>query len=243
MSLDARVRMLNRWFFGRPDWDIMAHALNAMGRVAVVSSFGADSAVLLHMAARIDPRAPVLLVDTGRLFPETLAYRDMLADRLGLAGLEVVRPDPERIRAVDPGDTLYHEDPDACCALRKTEPLQAALAEFDGWVTGRKRYQTAERATLDPFEVERPPDAPPRIKVNPLAHWTADDVAHYIAAYDLPQHPLVAEGYPSIGCWPCTTPVDPGEDPRAGRWPGAEKTECGIHITGGEVRRGPAGDA
>ena len=238
MSLDARVRRLNARFRGRPAAAVMEHALTAMGRVAVVSSFGADSAVLLHMAARVDPRAPVLLVDTGRLFPETLDYRDALVARLGLEALEIVRPDPERLRAVDPDDRLYHAHPDACCALRKTEPLQAALSHFDGWITGRKRYQSATRAGLELFEVERPPEAPARIKVNPLAPWTADDVAHYIAAHALPQHPLVARGYPSIGCHPCTAPVGPGEDPRAGRWKGQAKEECGIHVVDGKVVRG-----
>ncbi len=195
------------------------------GRVALVSSFGADSAVLLHLVAEADPAMPVLFLDTGKLFTETLAYSNRLARRLGLRDLRVLRPDPAELASADPSGGLWSADPDGCCALRKTAPLERALAGFDAWISGRKRHQAATRAALPTFES----DEAGRLKVNPLAAWDAEALEAYRAAHDLPAHPLVAEGYPSIGCHPCTSRVLPGEDPRAGRWRGRGKTECGIH--------------
>lgn len=193
--------------------------------LALVSSFGADSAVLLHMVATVDPNIPVLLVDTGKLFPATLAYRDTLVDRLGLRNVRSIHPDPARLSAVDPAGALFLSDTDACCGVRKVEPLARALDGVSAWITGRKRHQAATRAGLKLFEADGP-----RIKVNPLAAWTSADVEAWRLAHDLPAHPLVAEGYRSIGCLPCTSPVAAGEDERAGRWRGQGKTECGIHL-------------
>jgi len=195
------------------------------GRIALVSSFGADSAVLLHLVAQADPAAPVLFLDTGKLFTETLAYSNRLARRLGLHDLRVLRPDPAELAAADPFGALWSADPDRCCALRKATPLERALAGFDVWISGRKRHQAATRTALPLFER----DEAGRVKANPLAAWSAEALEAYRAAHDLPAHPLVAEGYPSIGCHPCTSRVLPGEDPRAGRWRGRGKTECGIH--------------
>jgi phosphoadenosine phosphosulfate reductase len=196
------------------------------GDIALVSSFGAESAVLLHMVATIDPATPVLFVDTGRLFPETLRYRDELANELGLRNVATFGPSAADAARLDADETLFEHDADACCAFRKVEPLERALAGYRAWISGRKRFHGAERASLAKVEF-----ADWRIKINPLAEWTAHDIAAYMERHDLPAHPLVAEGYASIGCAPCTSPVAPGEDPRAGRWRGQDKTECGIHWT------------
>lgn len=194
------------------------------GRIAVVSSFGADSAVLLHMAASIDRHLPVIFGDSLRHFPETLAYRDLLVERLGLTDVRVAAPTPAEIAARDPWLALAEQDPDACCAVRKVAPMERALDPFDAWISGRKRFQAATRAHLPVFEADGA-----RIKVNPLAAWDAGRIAAYSAAHGLPAHPLVAAGYASIGCAPCTSPVAAGEDARAGRWRGLAKTECGLH--------------
>jgi phosphoadenosine phosphosulfate reductase len=194
------------------------------GRIALVSSFGAESAVLLHLLAEVDRSVPVVFLDTGKLFPETLAYRTELTERLGLTDVRTISPDPARLAAKDPHRALWMTNPDLCCQIRKTEPLRRALAGFDAWITGRKRFQNNLRAQLPVFE----PDGH-RIKVNPLATWTTADLAAYAERHDLPEHPLVGRGYPSIGCVPCTTSVAPGEDTRSGRWRGLDKIECGIH--------------
>lgn len=201
------------------------------GQVALVSSFGADSAVLLHMVASADKATPVVFVDTGHLFPETLAYRDELVDLLGLTNVQAAAPTFDDLAAYDPETFLWSSDPDQCCEVRKVLPLGRAIEGFDAWITGRKRFQSGTRASLPLFEAEGE-----RIKVNPLAGWTATDLLRYLDAHDLPRHRLVAKGYPSIGCIPCTSPVKPGEDARAGRWRGHGKTECGIHtgvVSGG----------
>ena len=203
----------------------------ALGRVALVSSFGAESAVLIHLVLSAAPGTEVLFLDTGRHFPETLAYRDRLTAHLGIARLTVLRPEDGALRREDPFGGLHAADPDACCDLRKFRPLQAALAGFDSWITGRKRAQSPSRAALAPVEADGA-----RVKLNPLAAWSAGEVASYLDRHALPRHPLVASGYPSIGCAPCTSPCAPGEDPRGGRWRGRAKTECGIHF-------GPSGRA
>ena len=195
------------------------------GRLALVSSFGAESAVLLHLLADVDRSIPVVFLDTGRLFAETLQYRTQLSERLGLTDVRTVSPEPERVSAKDPHRALWMTNPDLCCFIRKTEPLQRALKGFDAWITGRKRFQNALRAVLPMFEAEGE-----RIKINPLVNWSSAELQAYAARNDLPPHPLVAQGYPSIGCVPCTSRVLPGEDQRAGRWRGMDKVECGIHV-------------
>ncbi|KNG92384.1 phosphoadenylyl-sulfate reductase [Pseudaestuariivita atlantica] len=203
------------------------------GRVAVVSAFGADSVVILHLVSRIDPTAPVLFVDTEMLFAETLAYQREVAGALGLSNVQVLRGDTAR----DADNTLHLRDPDACCALRKTAPLDAALQGFDAWITGRKRYQGGQRADVQTFT----PDPRGRgLTINPLATWAREEVQAYITRHDLPRHPLVAQGFRSIGCAPCTSRVAEGEDERAGRWRGQDKDECGIHIVDGKIVRGAA---
>ena len=195
-------------------------------RIAVVSSFGTEAAILLHMVAKVDPATPVVLLDTGKLFGETLAYRDRLIDQLGLTDVRSVQPDPARIAELDPAGALWKSDPDLCCQIRKVEPLGPALDSFDIWITGRKRYQGKRRAVLPVIESSNG-----RIKINPLASWSRDVIDDYFRDHDLPRHPLETDGYQSVGCMPCTDRARPGEDPRAGRWRGQDKDECGIHET------------
>ncbi len=194
------------------------------GKIALVSSFGADSVVLLHMIAEIDKATPVVFVDTGQHFPETLEYRDRLVAQLGLTNIVDAAPDAATLAQEDPEKFLFASDPDRCCEIRKVAPLAATLEAYDAWITGRKGFQTADRGRLPLFEAEGA-----RVKVNPLVGWSAGDLLDYIKQHDLPPHPLVAKGFPSIGCLPCTSRVSPGEDPRSGRWRGKAKQECGIH--------------
>ena len=193
-------------------------------RIAVVSSFGADSGVLLHMVAEIDPKTPVLFVDTGRHFSETLEHRDRLVRHLGLSDVRNIGPSAEEAARLDPDTSRATWDPDGCCAFRKVAPLQRALQGFEAWITGRKRFQSATRRALGVFEVDGV-----HAKINPLARWGQAEIDAYAGRHHLPAHPLAARGFPSIGCAPCTSFVRPDEDARTGRWRGFEKTECGIH--------------
>ncbi len=192
--------------------------------LALVSSFGAESAVLLHLVAQIDKSIPLIFVNTQKMFGETLAYRDALAEHLGFTDLRDYRPDPYLLAQKDATQLRWSYDPDGCCDLRKVEPLRRALGGFDAWISGRKGYQAKTRVALPRFEEDEG-----RLKINPLADWNKARIDAYFAEHRLPRHPLEAEGYLSIGCAPCTTKVQPGEDPRAGRWRGWDKVECGIH--------------
>jgi phosphoadenosine phosphosulfate reductase len=192
--------------------------------LALVSSFGAESAVLLHLAAQVNPAIPVLFLDTGMLFGQTLDYRQQLAAQLGLTDVRDLRPRFEDLATGDPSADLWKTDTDACCHIRKVIPLDAALSGFSAWLTGRKRFHGGDRLRLPVVE-----ESDGKLKFNPLANWNKADLDAYIAEHDLPEHPLVAFGYPSIGCWPCTSPVEEGADIRSGRWAGSQKTECGIH--------------
>ena len=192
--------------------------------VALVSSFGAESAVLLHMVAQIDNTIPLIFVNTQKIFGETLAYRDDLAERLGFVDMRVYRPDPYLLAQNDATGLRWSYDPDGCCDLRKVEPLRRALTGFDTWISGRKGFQAGTRTALPRFEADEG-----RLKINPLADWDKTRLDAYFDTHKLPRHPLEANGYPSIGCAPCTSKVKPGEDPRAGRWRGWDKVECGIH--------------
>jgi phosphoadenosine phosphosulfate reductase len=194
------------------------------GRIALTSSFGAESAVLLHLVSRVAPHMPVLFLDTGKLFPETIAYRETLVQRLGLTAVRVVGPKPSKLEEDDPSGYLWSVDPDRCCEIRKVEPLAQVLTEFSAWITGRKRFQGGSRSDLATFERDGN-----HVKVNPLTNWSEVDIENYLVEHNLPRHPLVARGYRSIGCTHCTTPTRPGEDARAGRWRNKGKAECGIH--------------
>lgn len=225
---------LNRMFRGS-DTDEWLRAViegNLAGDLAMVSSFGAESAVLLHLVSQIDPTVPVLFLETGKHFPETLAYRDLLAERLGL-NLVNLYPDLDDLAKRDETGLRWSYDPDGCCDLRKVRPLEKALAAYDASFTGRKAFQSSTRATLPRFELDNS-DAQGRLKINPLIDWDADRIAAYFEEHDLPRHPLIERGFASIGCSPCTRAVKPGEDPRAGRWAGWDKVECGIHKPGEE---------
>jgi phosphoadenosine phosphosulfate reductase len=201
--------------------DLLAGELK--GRVAAVSSFGSESAVLLDLVAAADKDVPVIFINTQKIFGETLAYRDALAEQLGLTDLRVFRPDPRLLAARDATSLRWSYDPDGCCDLRKVEPLRRALVPFDAWISGRKGFQGA-RTGLPRFELDEG-----RLKINPLADWDKAALDAAFEARQLPRHPLEAQGYPSVGCVPCTSQVQPGEDPRAGRWRGWDKTECGMH--------------
>ncbi|MGR3515210.1 MAG: phosphoadenylyl-sulfate reductase [Paracoccaceae bacterium] len=232
--IDERVAELNARHAHHSATKVLESALDnpQVGQTALVSSFGADSVVLLHMVSVIDRTTPVLFLNTEMLFPETLDYQREVADRLRL-NVHVIQPDRDVTFLQDPNNRMHAHNPDRCCAIRKDAPLQDALQPFDAWITGRKRFQGGQRAALDFFEA----DGADRIKINPLAHWSPSDVSDYITNNRLPRHPLVAKGYPSIGCAPCTTRVAEGEDARAGRWRGQDKTECGIHFANGKAAR------
>jgi phosphoadenosine phosphosulfate reductase len=223
---EARARRLAMKYSGEDAKEILRAAIKEefSGRIALVSSFGAESAALLHLVAEIDPSLPVIFLETGKHFAQTLSYRKKMAERLGLTNVRDIRPVANDVSLRDPDGDLWKHDADACCTLRKVEPLSQALDEFDAWITGRKQFHGGGRVNLPAFEASAN-----HIKVNPLIRWSKDNIETYVAENDLPAHLLVAQGYPSIGCWPCTHPVAAGEDIRAGRWRGAAKTECGIH--------------
>lgn len=224
-TLEDKVRRLNAELRDATAEEIMAVAVGREfpGRVALLTSFGAESAVGLHMVAKIAPETPVLFLDTERHFEPTLQYRDRLAKRLGLTDVRSLKPDrPEREDAK--GD-LWRTDPDLCCAVRKVRPLQAALTGFEALITGRKRFHGGSRLRLPVFEI-----VDGTVRINPFAGWAAEDVDAYYAAHALERHPLVEGGFDSIGCWPCTQPSARDQGARAGRWAGLEKTECGIHL-------------
>jgi len=230
---EADAARLNALYDGKTAQELLAAVLNegVAGRVAMVSSFGAESAVLLHLVAQVAPDTPVLFLETGKHFPETLAYRDQLVAQLGLTNVINLTPDPVELAARDESGLRWSYDPDGCCDLRKVRPLARGLSGFDASITGRKAFQASTRAHLPRFELDRS-DSAGRLKINPLIDWPAEAIANWFTAHNLPAHPLVAQGYPSIGCSPCTSKVAPGEDPRSGRWNGWDKVECGIHLPG-----------
>jgi phosphoadenosine phosphosulfate reductase len=223
---EADAIRLNNMFRGRDTVEMLEILLreNMLGDAAIVSSFGAESSVLLHLIASIDPTVPVLFLETGKHFPETITYKEELRELLGLKDLRDLKPDEILLAQKDANGLRWSYDPDGCCEIRKVLPLKQALAGFDAQFTGRKAFQSSTRNALPRFEIE---DG--RLKVNPLADWNKDRLDAYMAEHDLPAHPLVEQGYPSIGCSPCTSKVAPGEDPRSGRWKGWDKVECGIH--------------
>ncbi len=199
------------------------------GEIAIASSFGAEAVALLAFAADIDPAIPIIFLDTGKLFDETLAYRDQVIDRLGLTGVRAAGPDIVDIAATDPGGELWQTNPDACCFLRKVAPMVQALTPYAAWVTGRKRFHGDGRSQLPPIEA-----SDGWVKINPLADWTRRDVFQFIARRGLPKHPLLERHYVSVGCAPCTKPVTADDGAvRDGRWAGTGKAECGIHLPAG----------
>lgn len=227
VDLDEIASILNARYDGADAATVVRAALApAWGlQGAVLSSFGAEAAVLLDVVAGVDPALPVLFLDTGQHFLQTLGYRKALSERLKLSDVRIVRPDADEAGSEDPRETLWKSDPDACCDLRKRRPLARAAAGFNLLLTGRKRHHQGARQALPIAEV-----IDGSLRLNPLATWDTEAVEAWFARRDLPAHPLIEQGYPSIGCWPCTRPADPGAGVRSGRWADSEKTECGIHL-------------
>jgi len=208
--------------------EVIAAALKVVGRdqLALVSSFGTESAALLKVMADVDPSIPVIFLDTGWLFEETLAYRDTLIEKLGLRDVRSIKPDEATLSREDGERELWFSDPDACCRIRKVEPLARALKPFAAWINGRKRFQGGLRADIPVVEADGT-----RLKFNPFANVLREEIEAIFKLAELPPHPLVASGFLSVGCMPCTSRAAPDEDARAGRWRGRGKTECGIHTT------------
>lgn len=232
-KLQDQCDRLNTLFeHSEPD-EILAHCWEEFGaKVALVASFGTESALLLRRVAAIDPQFPVIFLNTQRLFPETLQYKDQLTKLFKLTNVVEVLPNADHVKADDPDQALYKADPDYCCHIRKTLPLIKALQPFDAWITGRKRAHGADRATLPLAEAQ---DG--RIKINPLASWPPDRIEQDFVRSNTPQHPLKSQGYLSVGCECCTAPCSDEGNARSGRWAGSEKTECGIHFGEGGISR------
>ena len=207
---------------------VISAALQAVGRdrLALVSSFGTESAALLKVMADVDRSVPVIFLDTGWLFEETLAYRDTLVEKLGLSNVRSIRPDEETLSRQDPEQDLWFSNPDACCRIRKVQPLARVLKPFSAWINGRKRFQGSLRADIPVVEKDGV-----LLKFNPFANVSREAIEAIFAGAELPKHPLIASGFRSVGCMPCTSRTAPKEDERAGRWRGRGKTECGIHTT------------
>jgi phosphoadenosine phosphosulfate reductase len=235
LELKSRAAELNVRYRETPVEDVLTDMITreCRGKIALVSSLGVESAVLLHMISVIDKHLPVVFIDTGKHFDETIRYKDILVDRLDLSNVRVATPSDARLAAEDPDGFLHQRDPDLCCHVRKTIPLMQSLRKFDCWVTGRKRMQAATRGEIQLFEVQDR-----WIKINPLWSWTAEETDFYFERHGLPEHPLRESGYLSVGCAVCTQPVAAGADPRSGRWAGVGKTECGIHFENGKVVKG-----
>jgi phosphoadenosine phosphosulfate reductase len=226
----ARLRGLYGHLSGLELLDVLVHN-ELKGEVMLSSSFGAESAVLLDLVAQVDPAIPVIFLDTRRLFGETLRYQKTLTDHLGLEDVRIIRPDDGVLLRLDPEDMLFSDDPDKCCHIRKVAPLDNIMNKmgnfgYKAWITGRKQFQAATRTALPTIEADTD-----FVKINPLANWTNGDIKQAFLAKNLPPHPLVADGFKSIGCMPCTSRVAEGADPRSGRWAGRDKTECGIHLS------------
>lgn len=234
------IGALNQEFEKKSPQEIVAWAVREFeGRIALTSSFGPESGTLLHMVSQVDKNVPVLFLETGFHFPETLEYKNKLADLFGLKNVIDLKADPEkRAQLLQENDNLpYEKDPDACCHINKVEPLDRALKGYDAWMSGIRRHQTDARKTIRAIE-EYEGDL---YKISPLINFTSRDAWWYLKENKIPQHPLYEKGYLSIGCWPCTRPIQAGDDERSGRWAGKAKTECGIHVFK-EVKRNDAED-
>lgn len=229
-------------FYGDLGPQALLHAMTQQefpGKIALLTSFGADAAVMLSLVAEVDPSTPVLFLETHKHFPETLTYAKELTALLGLTDVRWLKPDPVLTARIDANGDLWKTQPNRCCWLRKVEPLERAVKEmgFEALITGRKRYQTSERANLRTIELAEDKT----FRINPIANWSREDSKAAFAARNLPEHPLVSKGYKSIGCAPCTSPVDKDGDERAGRWAhtigfeNEQKTECGIHMPSSET--------
>ena len=222
----TRVERLNTSFEGASAYFLLEHALTFEfpNNIALVSSFGTEAAILLHMVSRIKPETDVVFIDTLKLFTLTHKYRDHLIESFGLKNVKTFKPNPEQIRKHDPDGNLWESDTDKCCQIRKVETNEAALKPYESWITGRKRYHGGSRLHMKKFEW-----IDGVIKINPLANWKMRDIQHYFDANNIPRHPLYERGFLSVGCHHCSMPSTDPNDPRSGRWQGKDKTECGIH--------------
>lgn len=224
---DVRLARLNNELRDASAQTILRVALirEWAGKITYLSSFGTESAVMLALLSDISPDFPVIFLDTGMHFPQTLAYRDQLIDRLNLSNVKIVEPNPTEQKVLDPKNNLWREDADACCALRKVRPLEPALQGYDAWITGRKRFHGGARISLPAFEYSNG-----KYKVNPLISWSVDDIDRFFVSRGLPRHPLQSQGFMSVGCWPCSDITKDPEDIRSGRWVNLNKSECGLHV-------------
>lgn len=226
MFTEQDINQLNADFAAARPEAILQWAVETLKRdIAASSSFQTQGVPLLHMISRIQPSLPIIFLDTGYHFPETLVFRDQLVNDWKL-NLRVVRAAMSRHEFVRRyGGELFRRDPDQCCYINKVEPMQRAIAGLRGWISGIRRDESQARASIR--TIERTPQGV--LRIHPLANWTKHDIWQYIDDHHLPEHPLLAQGYLSIGCAPCTRPVLPGDDERAGRWADHEKVECGLH--------------
>lgn len=223
-TLEAKVERLNRDLRdGSAEAILQAAVKEFPGRIAMLSSFGAEAAAGLHLLSKVDASTPVLFIDTDRHFAQTLSYRHALAAKLGLTNVRVLTP--QQAENADPKGDLWRTNPDLCCTVRRVQPLREVAGDYDALITGRKRFHGGARMRLKPFEL-----LDGQVRVNPLANWSQEELDGYFEAHALPSHPLVQGGYASIGCWPCTEPTRSSEDVRSGRWAGTQKVECGIHM-------------
>jgi phosphoadenosine phosphosulfate reductase len=232
---DHELKALSDSFESKQPWEVLGYALEQYSpRIILACSFGAEDVALVDMIHRINPKTPLFYLDTDFLFPETHEVRDRIIARYGLSPAQVVQLKsaltPEQ-QAVQYGEALWTRDPDRCCQLRKIEPLAGILRNYAAWITGIRRDQAPTRANAGIVQWDAKFQL---VKFNPLARWTTEDVWMYIRVHEVPYNALHDRQYPSIGCTHCTAPVQPGEDPRSGRWQQFGKTECGLH-TGRET--------
>jgi phosphoadenosine phosphosulfate reductase len=241
---DARLHLVENTDDASDPREILEWVASNVDRLAVATSFQSSGMVILHLMKTIRPDVPVLFLNTGFHFDETLAFRDRIVEQwqLNLVELRGDHGSPQRQAEIH-GVGLYRTNPDLCCSINKVRPLQQALDKFDGWISGVRRDQSEGRAGIPLIGKQVLPSGRWILNIHPLANWTKDDVAAYIEHHDIPTHPLLEKGYTSIGCWPCTRAVGAGEDERAGRWPGQDKTECGIHSIGSDNGRQHAAEA
>ena len=234
--MSTHINKLQEFYSELGDEELLNHVIKKefANRIALISSFGADSVILLHLISKIDTSIPVLFLDTKKHFAETLSYVDTIKKRLHLTNIRFITPDLNLIHKTDTLGDLWNKQPDRCCWIRKVLPLRQELQknEFDALITGRRRYQTIDRSDLQ--TIEQHEDG--IMRINPLAHWTDSMVDNFLSEHNLPIHPLRDNGYLSIGCFPCTKKLDtPNQNRRAGRWAHTKtreekKNECGIHL-------------
>jgi len=231
IELNRLTQSLNKDYGALPSLELLDIMINNIfkDKIALVSSFGTEAALLLSLVSKVNKNTPVVFLDTGMHFPETLEYRDSLIERLGLTDVRSVKPEPASVQAIDPENNLWKSDTDKCCYIRKVLPLAEALSGFDAWINGRKRIHGGLRSELPTLENDGK-----HIKVNAIADWNREMIDAHWEKENLPEHPLVQWGYTSVGCKPelCTQKAAPGEGGRSGRWANMGKTECGIHSLG-----------